>query len=212
MRVKSEARRQAIVDAAANLFGKLGFEQVSMSAIAEQVGGSKKTLYSYFPSKEELFLEVMYQSANRHMQDIHAVMDPDKDMRVVLQHFGERLLSVLCTTRMVAMLRVVYSVAGRFEVSHQFYERGPLAGVQLIADYLEDCHARGYVACASPTVAAQHFMALLKAEVMEPLLAGACQPTELPALSPVVERAVTVFLRAYSVYPANTAACRLGKP
>ena len=64
MRVKSEARRQAILDVAAEVFREHGFEHASMSEMTARLGGSKSTLYSYFASKEELFLEVMH--VNRH--------------------------------------------------------------------------------------------------------------------------------------------------
>ena len=54
MRVKTEAKRQHIVDVAAQAFRELGFEGASMAEICARVGGSKATLYNYFASKEEL--------------------------------------------------------------------------------------------------------------------------------------------------------------
>ena len=61
MKTKTEAKRQAILKAAAEVFRKVGFERASMSEIRARIGGSKATLYNYFPSKEKLFFEVMYQ-------------------------------------------------------------------------------------------------------------------------------------------------------
>lgn len=62
MRTKSDEKRQAILDVAAEVFREAGFERASMSEICTRVGGSKATLYNYFPSKEELFFEVMFLS------------------------------------------------------------------------------------------------------------------------------------------------------
>ena len=45
-----------IIAVAREHFFEKGFEGASMSAIAAQLGGSKRTLWSYFPSKEELFV------------------------------------------------------------------------------------------------------------------------------------------------------------
>ncbi len=59
MRVKTEERRQAIIEKAREVFQEEGFDRASMSEIAARVGGSKATLYSYFKSKEELFVAVM---------------------------------------------------------------------------------------------------------------------------------------------------------
>jgi transcriptional regulator, TetR family len=67
MRVKSEARRQAIVDVAKEAFSQQGFENTSMSEIASRVGGSKATLYNYFSSKAEIFAAVMESSATEQI-------------------------------------------------------------------------------------------------------------------------------------------------
>ena len=50
MRVKTEEKRQAILEEAAKAFQELGFERTSMSEICARVGGSKATLYNYFAS------------------------------------------------------------------------------------------------------------------------------------------------------------------
>lgn len=51
--------RERIIQKAREHFLKLGFSKVTMNEIAEELGMSKKTLYEYFPSKEELFSEAM---------------------------------------------------------------------------------------------------------------------------------------------------------
>ena len=55
MRVRTDQRRQAIIDVALDVFREHGFERASMTMIAGRLGGSKGTLYGYFQSKEELF-------------------------------------------------------------------------------------------------------------------------------------------------------------
>lgn len=199
MRVKSEARRQAILDVAAEVFREHGFEQSSMSEITARVGGSKATLYSYFASKEELFLEVMHQFACAHMQDVYGELDTAEDVRIAMQCFGERFLAFVGSERLVSVLRVVYSEAGRTDVGRQFYERGPKEGARKLAVYIEQCQALGKLQPCEPVVAAQHFLALLRAEIMDPLLMGACDAASLPPIREVVTRAVDVFLRAYAV-------------
>src|SRR3546814_3896105 len=70
MRTKSEARKDAILGVALEVFREVGFEAASMSQISARVGGSKATLYNYFASKEELLLEAMLFSAHKHAQDV----------------------------------------------------------------------------------------------------------------------------------------------
>ena len=59
MRVKTDAKRQTILEAAAEVFRVQGFAGASMTAVAERAGGSKATLYRYFDSKEDVFIAVM---------------------------------------------------------------------------------------------------------------------------------------------------------
>src|SRR5690348_7814861 len=47
--------RQAILDAARDLFVKQGFEQVSIRKIAERIEYSPAAIYSYFPGKDDIF-------------------------------------------------------------------------------------------------------------------------------------------------------------
>jgi AcrR family transcriptional regulator len=55
-RQKAE-RRQAISDAATALFVERGFDAVTLTEVAEAAGVSVKTIFNYFGSKEELFLD-----------------------------------------------------------------------------------------------------------------------------------------------------------
>lgn len=53
---KKRQTRQAISDAAISLFLDAGYEQTSVAAIAEAAEVSRRTLFSYFPAKEELVM------------------------------------------------------------------------------------------------------------------------------------------------------------
>jgi TetR/AcrR family transcriptional regulator of autoinduction and epiphytic fitness len=55
----TDRKRVAIVDAAIAEFRLNGFEATSMDKIAATAGVSKRTVYNHFPSKDELFAEIM---------------------------------------------------------------------------------------------------------------------------------------------------------
>ncbi len=59
MRRRTEAKRNAILKVAEELFRKKGYQNTSMSEITAKVGGSKATIYGYFKSKKLLFEAVM---------------------------------------------------------------------------------------------------------------------------------------------------------
>lgn len=53
-----EARRKAIVDAAIRFARKHGIKAVTLSAVAEEAGIARSTIYSYFTGKKELLAEL----------------------------------------------------------------------------------------------------------------------------------------------------------
>jgi len=55
---EKENRRQEIIDAAEKIFFSKGMEAATMDDIAEEAELSKGTLYLYFKSKEELYLQI----------------------------------------------------------------------------------------------------------------------------------------------------------
>ena len=198
MRTKSEARRQAIVDVAREVFQDCGFEAASMSQIAAHLGGSKATLYNYFNSKEELFAEVAHQFAAGHFHEIFTSLDPNAGLTATLQSFGERFLGLICRADLLAAHRNLFAEANKSEVGRIFYERGPLYGLKMIASYLEKCMALGKIRQAEPFVCAQQLVALLKAEVFDKLLFGLDDELSPAHIAPRVQRAVDTFLRAYA--------------
>lgn len=70
-RPRQDSRRAAVVEAAAELFARKGFEGVSMRDIARRAGMLSGSLYYHFPSKDDLFAEVHAAAIAR----IHARLD-----------------------------------------------------------------------------------------------------------------------------------------
>jgi AcrR family transcriptional regulator len=60
-----EERRRAILDAATRLFDERGFHGTTTDDIAEAAGVTKRTLYRYMPSKEQILFEIHDRFLNR---------------------------------------------------------------------------------------------------------------------------------------------------
>src|SRR3954471_11071434 len=59
-RPRDPRRRQAILDAAIALVGEVGFDRMSVEAIAARAGGSKPTIYRRWPGgKGEIVVEAI---------------------------------------------------------------------------------------------------------------------------------------------------------
>jgi AcrR family transcriptional regulator len=55
--LKKQRTREAIADTAMRLFVERGFDSVTVAEVAEAAGVSEKTVFNYFPTKEDLFFD-----------------------------------------------------------------------------------------------------------------------------------------------------------
>jgi AcrR family transcriptional regulator len=65
-RLSAEDRRQAILDAALEVFSRRGYNGASIDDIATAAGISKALIYEHFPSKKDLHVSLL----ERHVQEI----------------------------------------------------------------------------------------------------------------------------------------------
>ncbi len=91
MRRKSETTRQRIIDAAYEQIWRTGFNRTSLDTIAERANVTKRTLYCYFRSKDELLQSVLshYNDlAAQRLKRIGDRMPPDRD-GLIASFFGQ---------------------------------------------------------------------------------------------------------------------------
>ena len=202
MRTKTEEKRQAIIDVAAATFGELGFERTSMSEICTRLGGSKATLYNYFPSKEALFLEVMFQASEADFQNtMLALQTPGDDAAQTLRDFGQRFLGLLYSPNVMAVRRLLVSEGGRSNIGQRCWEMGPARGNAAIKDFLQLGIERQLLRADDTETMMHQLLALFEAELLPRFVFQ-----HLPAPTPeeiiqISERAVETFMRAYGSKP-----------
>jgi AcrR family transcriptional regulator len=64
---RSEAARQAILEAADNLLVELGFAAVTIEGIAARAGVGKQTIYRWWKSKNDVLLDAFLEDAAQHL-------------------------------------------------------------------------------------------------------------------------------------------------
>jgi AcrR family transcriptional regulator len=79
-KVVAEFRRAEILEAARKVFAKMGFEQATVDRIADTAGVAKGTLYLYFPSKREVYLDALRQGIETLQQATVRRMAESKDI------------------------------------------------------------------------------------------------------------------------------------
>ena len=74
-----QAVRQAILDAARDLFVSEGYRNVSIRKIAERIEYSPAAIYSYFPSKDEIFFALSEEGFRRLNDKVAASVQGQAD-------------------------------------------------------------------------------------------------------------------------------------
>ena len=198
MKTKTEAKRQAILEAAAEVFREVGFERASMSEIRARIGGSKATLYNYFPSKEKLFFEVMYQAKELELGAITAALNADTDdLKGELSHFGQKLVSALYSPDAIAIRRLAIAESGHSNIGKVVYEGAMVPIENQVSEFLRKAMKRGTLRTTDPKTAAVHLLSLFESELLQRVLLGVMHSVKPAAIKGAVGRAVEVFLSGY---------------
>src|SRR5258705_5325413 len=95
-RLDRDARREAILDVAQEVFLEEGFAAASMSTIAARLGGSKGTLYNYFRSKDELFKAYVERRCLWQNDEVFAILSgeaPEKALHRIARSFLAHILN-----------------------------------------------------------------------------------------------------------------------
>lgn len=69
-----EEKKKGILDKAAALIARKGFDVATMMDVAKACGTSKSHLYHYFPSKEELLFAIVYEHITQQVEDIRRLV------------------------------------------------------------------------------------------------------------------------------------------
>ena len=76
---KKNQKESNIIQAAEHIFGEVGFKNAKMEDIARTAGITKVTLYTYFQSKENLYLAVTYKALQLLIERYYDTIDKYKD-------------------------------------------------------------------------------------------------------------------------------------
>jgi len=161
-----EERRDHILAVAAAAFADDGYGATSMSSIATRLGGSKATLYKYFPSKEALFEAVMQQRCERVLAPLRDLRSSDEDdLEALLRGFGTRFLMRIYEQGSLDVHRLIQSEGARFpELAEAFFRAGPNGVVEELRRTLERFAATGAIVCDDLHLAAGQFLGMLRGD------------------------------------------------
>jgi TetR/AcrR family transcriptional repressor of mexJK operon len=191
-------RRQAFVEVAREAFFTRGYGDTTMSSIAAKVGGSKTTLWSYFPSKEDLFAAVIDDIVERYSLALTIQVDESEPVAPVLQRFGHAVMTTILSDQILALHRLITGEAARFpELGAIFYERGPKRGKARLAAFITAAMADGRLRPGDAMIATRQFSGMIQSGCMQERLLGIAGFGLPDKVARDIDAAVDTFMRAW---------------
>jgi AcrR family transcriptional regulator len=198
-RVRTEEKRDEIVRIASELFQEHGYDRCSMAALSERVGGSKATLYGYFPSKEDLLRAVIQCEVASEFDRVLEEFHEGSDLRAGLIELGTAYHRKRLSALPVANIKAIVNQPPCSTMGKEFYEtiiRPAFEGVAARFELLMD---QGRLKRADPWVVLMHWKGLIDWDFFERRLIGAINGPEDVDIEKVVTLAADAFLKLYGV-------------
>lgn len=189
-----------VLDGARTVFMADGFEGASVDEIARVAGVSKATLYSYFPDKRLLFMEVATSECRRQSREALDNIDMSRPPRDVLGQAGRHFLRFITSKLGQQIFRICVAESDRFpELGRQFYASGPAVMRAEMAEYFAAAMDRNELFIEDMVMAADQFGELCKADLWPRLMFGMTDTITQGEIDRVVDGAVEMFMARYGV-------------
>lgn len=119
-----EDRREAILDAALDVFSSRGFSAARLEDVAARAGIAKGTVYLHFRSKQDLFEQLVIRTILPVIERMGALAaDPEVSAREAVERLHGFFRAEVLGTRRKEVLRLVLSEGARFPAIAAFYHR-----------------------------------------------------------------------------------------
>jgi TetR/AcrR family transcriptional repressor of mexJK operon len=149
---RARAKRDQILSGARRVFMRDGFAAASTDAIAAEAKVSKRTLYVYYPSKEDLFVDVLRRLTienpqTRALESIER-MSPEnlEELRRDLRELAQKIVTTMMQPEYLALLRTTIADIHRFpQLAGLFRATVPERAMSSFAVFTERTRERGVI-------------------------------------------------------------------
>jgi AcrR family transcriptional regulator len=174
-------RHEAIVDAAFQVFSRLGYRGATTRELARAAGVTEVTLFRHFPSKEELYAAVLDKYSL--LPVLRAQLDQvekEGDTCEALRVLARRLVGTLRDRQPLIRLMLSEAVTNP-DQARMLFRQGPARFLQDMGRILDRLQAGGEIRAVGPRIAARAFLSVYFTMVLmqETLLAKETEPLDL---------------------------------
>ncbi|CAI8708099.1 TetR/AcrR family transcriptional regulator [Pseudomonas sp. fls2-241-R2A-110] len=193
----TDRKREAIIQAAIAEFRANGFDITSMDKIAATAGVSKRTVYNHFPSKEELFAEILNQLWARVTDEQETAYRHDQPLREQMRLMLKAKLQMLGDNNFLDLARVAIAATIHSPERAQNMVERMGEREEGLTVWIRAAQADGRLKQVDPQFAAQQIQGMLKSFAFWPQISMGLPPLAEEMQNTVVESALDMFLACY---------------
>jgi TetR/AcrR family transcriptional regulator of autoinduction and epiphytic fitness len=193
----TDRKREAIIQAAIAEFRANGFDITSMDKIAATAGVSKRTVYNHFPSKEELFAEILNQLWARVTDEQETAYHHDQPLREQMRLMLKAKLQMLGDDNFLDLARVAIAATIHSPERAQNMVERMGEREEGLTVWIRAAQADGRLKQVDPQFAAQQIQGMLKSFAFWPQISMGLPPLAEEMQNTVVESALDMFLACY---------------
>ena len=195
----TDRKREAIILAAIAEFRANGFDSTSMDKIAATAGVSKRTVYNHFPSKEELFAEILNQLWARVTEEKETSYHADQPLRGQMRLMLMAKLQTLGDENFLDLARVAIAATIHSPERGQNMVARMGEREEGLTVWIRAAQADGRLKPVDPAFAAQQIQGILKSFAFWPQISMGLPGLESDMQNTVVDAALDMFLACYEL-------------
>ncbi len=127
-----------LLDIATEVFLRHGYANANVADITTRAGASKKTIYSRYPTKADLFIAVITRKISEQQETYAKALVLKEPLAKILEDFGTSLLNSISNPEARALYQVVVAESPEFpKLASAFWKIGPQRSVMMLRECLE---------------------------------------------------------------------------
>ncbi len=196
---KLSARGVLILDAAQKLFYHKGFDETSLEMIINESGGSRRSIYDEFGNKQGLLMAVIQRQV-KLQTEIFTSINRDLEAKEALNQVCFEFVKGMLSPALMSLFRLVVQQVVKFpELGEMVYQKGPMAGILPLVEYLQYLAGQNKIKADNFQFSAQMLIEMAKGPLhTRSLLLPDSFATD-EEIKQQVKKAVDIFLNAHAI-------------
>ncbi|WP_431861235.1 TetR/AcrR family transcriptional regulator [Azospirillum sp.] len=199
---RPDPKTEQILAASREIFLELGYAGTSMDLVAQRARVSKTTLYTRFPSKDDLYVATISAECERRGLRFAPDSFDDLPLEEALRALGRRFVDLIWSEAAIRMHQSVTGEATRVpQAARLFFQAGPEKAIAAFVAFFERAAARGLLKADDPAFVATQFLAAMQGGPYCALCLGLCEMPDEAERDAFVAKAVALFVNGCGPAP-----------